>query len=154
MAQAQLRKLWSSMEQIIEPNERKTALGPSVIGLDCMARSLPDFQRDTQAGVRDGLAFFEDHVLLWRTPPNPGLGTLFRIWRQGAASVVPHRRIPRAEIVSVSVVKEAPPHWRLMGEIEFLKLRTANEEYWHWLDTASMGDKLDRMTAMLRSYSS
>jgi hypothetical protein len=152
MAQAQLPKLWSSMEQVMRPEERKAGLGPSVVGLDCMERSLADFQPDLQAGVRDGMAFFSDYVLLWRTPPNPGLGTIFKMLRKGTDSVVAHRRIPRSDVVGVRIVNEAPPHWSLMGELEFLKLSTADGEYWHWLDTVSMDGKLDKVSDLLATY--
>jgi hypothetical protein len=140
------------MEQVGRPEEKAGALGPTLVGLQCAGRSLADFQRDTQAGVRDGIAFFEDYVLIVRTPPNPGLGTLFKIMTKGTASVVPHSRIPKADITGLSVVQEAPPSWRLIGELDFLKLSTREGDIWHWIDTGSMGDQFDTLMGRLGGY--
>jgi hypothetical protein len=152
MSQAQLSKLWSAMEQVVNPDEKKTGLGPSLVGLQCDSRSLGDFQRDTQSGIRDAMAFYPDHVLVVRTPPNPGFGTLFKILTKGSASVVPHNRIPRTEITGLSVVQEAPPGWRLMGELEFLRLSTRNGDVWHWIDPISMDGKLEKLLERVGTY--
>lgn len=153
MVQAQLPKLWSSMKEVMQPDERdEGALVPSVIGLQCADRTLADFQRCQQAGVRDAVALFERHVLIVRTPPNPGLGTIFKAMRKGAASVVPHLRIPRSDIVAAAVVREPPPDWRLIGDLEFLKVSTRDGDLWHWIDTISMDGKDAGLAEFLTTY--
>lgn len=134
------------------PEEREGSLGPSLVGLQCAERSLIDFQRDERAGIRDAVAFYDDHLLIVRTPPNPGLGSLFKALVGNTASAVPHARIDRADIDAACIAREAPSHWRLMGDLEFLKLSTRQGEQWHWIDTASMDGKLTRLTELLDDY--
>ncbi|HEY6729723.1 MAG TPA: hypothetical protein VI039_01725 [Solirubrobacterales bacterium] len=153
MSQAHLSKLWSSVDQVMRDDERKGALGPTIVGLQCGGRELADFVRDQQAGVRDGVALFADYVLIVRTPPNPGVRTIFKAMRKGGASVVPHSRLPRSAVKAVEVTSSPPPGWRLTGEIKFLRITTSEGDVWHWLDEASMSGKEERLAEMLSTYS-
>jgi hypothetical protein len=139
------------MKEVMRPDESQ-ALGPSVIGLQCAGRTLGDFQRDLQAGVRDAVALYEDHILIVRTPPNPGLRTALKAMRGGAASVVPHERILRSNIVAAGVVNDAPPDWRLLGDLTFLRLSTRDGDHWHWIDTGAMQGKDVGLAEMLATY--
>jgi len=151
MPQAQLPKLWSAMKQVMRADETQ-ALGPSVIGLQCGGRTLAEFQRGVQAGIRDAIALYEDHVLVVRTPLNPGIRTALRVMRSGSASVVPHERILRSAIVAAGVVSDPPPQWPLMGDLAFVRLSTRDGDHWHWIDTIAMQGKDAGLAEVLAEY--
>lgn len=144
MAPAQLNRLWTCVDQVSREDETGNGLGPSGVGLQCGGRTLGDWGRLVQAGIRDAICLFADHILIVRTPPSPGLGLALRALTRGPSSVVPHERIPIDEVVSIDIVKGPVPGWRLIGNLDFLRVETRRSEYWHWMDWGSLKGQEER----------
>jgi hypothetical protein len=140
MTTAQVDKLWVCFRQIARDDEKKTAIC-STVGLQCAGRKLADFQRDLASGVRDGFVFYKDHVVIVRTPPNPGLGSVVKILLRGTGSVVPHSRLPRSAFSGIEIASGPPPGWNLLRDFRFLHAQTAQGELWYWIDDDSMTGK-------------
>lgn len=115
---------------------RKKGAGlATTVGVNCGARSLGEFGRATDAGVRDGIWIFESHVLLVTVPEKVGLGTLIKMVRKNLAGMIPHDRINRSQIRVIETVNTPPPGWRLIGDVCFLHCSTLdNGDIWFWVD--------------------
>ena len=140
------------MEQVIRDDERGKGLGPSAVGLQCGGRTLADFRADLDAGVRDAVALHNGHVLVVRTPRRPGLGLAVKAVFRGAASVVPHERIPRRKVSAAEIVDTPPPAWNLVSDFAFLRIATDSGDNWHWIDRESMQGKLERFEQALAMF--
>jgi hypothetical protein len=152
VAQAQLDRLWTCLDQVIRQDERHRGLGPTAVGLQCGGRDLFAFQRDLQAGIRDGVCLQADRVLIVRTPANPGIGLALKALMGGASAVVPHQRIAIAEVTAIDIVKAAPPGWSLIGDLDFLRLTTRSGAIWHWLDWVSLRGQEQKFLASVEKF--
>jgi hypothetical protein len=140
MAEAQKSKLLSCFDQVARDDERSNGI-LSTYGLQLGNRSPAEFRAHVEAGIRDAVFLYNDHGLIVRTPPNPGLGTLAKVLlTRSTSSIVPHLRFSRADVRSVDVTGSPPPGLPLIGAMRFLRITTERESYWHWIDETLADD--------------